>query len=588
MPWQHCSAELSDEVANCPSCGQDKQSWTVEFQVTRTFRVTRRPTVRFELVARDGAPIDGAEFRVTLPDGEVVEGRTDEFGAARVAAPQGGTCRVVFPGRRGVQLVGGGAAGPSGAQLAVGEGKRTFREGSLRIRVHGAGPEGEETQDWEEEEEPALASTAPDGERVAPGRIEGRANDPLAAAEAAAEYGRQVLGTVWEIRQDRDDTDCGPTCVAFLRYGGIRCEGPPRHLLRGWAAGRPDERDEARVRGTDVQRLASQIRAETQLVARDHNRGEVLRDHQVGLSVNEMREALREWARVFRGRIANFELDAELLNAPDQPFPEFARALERRLRARLGLNAGQQRRRGVVVHYVTVSRNGPLPSEQLERSGSIYGTYHWCVITDVRTDGAPRFGRRDGSPWDSGVVLELHNPGPGCGYETWDLHEFALMHRASPTTASSCILYETQEPLDQTWHVRAGDVVCELDAGLLTWGVTLNATAEGELLDYDGHADARAEELARAERTTVAVVERPQGVYHVVKTDCADLSDGLFEAENAQRRTTPDSYGDAVERVGFAAQAGVASVWIYARRVTDAGAEEFRWFGVDLPSSTRG
>lgn len=581
MPWEHCAAAITDETTVCPACGATKASWTVEFEATRTFRVARRPTLRFELLTRSDAAVADEPFVVTLPGGEVVEGRTDEFGFAKVVSPTEGPCRVSFPSRRGTRLS-GAPPGPDGHVTETGSAKRTFRAGGVSLRVRGAsGATGADTLDWEDAGDARAEGSAPDGERVAPGRITEGASDPTADAELAAAYGARVLEAVWDIQQDQSENDCGPTCVTFLRFGGKGCSGPPRHLLRGWVSGTPDDRAEARVAGSDVQNLAAHIRRETRFRAPAHNSGDRITDHEVGLVTDEELEALNEWARVHQGRIRRFQLDTRSMRSPDEgeTFQTFVRDLERRLRDRLGLNPGQRRRRGAVLFYWVTSHD-LLPSTQLETRGSIFGSFHWCVVTDVRTGERPRYGRNDGGVYDTGTLVELHNPGPGCGYETWDLAELALMHQASPWPDST-LLYEEQDDLGADWYVRSGDVVCELDAGASTWGVALTATADGELLDYDAHADARAEELARAEHTTVAVVERPQGVYHVVKTDCVDLSDGLFEDANEAGDTATGSFGDAVDPEGgsFAARERVASVWVFARRVTDAGAEEFRWFG---------
>ena len=45
MPWEHCENEVLDD-AECPVCGITKETWTVVFNLTREFVVTRRPVLR--------------------------------------------------------------------------------------------------------------------------------------------------------------------------------------------------------------------------------------------------------------------------------------------------------------------------------------------------------------------------------------------------------------------------------------------------------------------------------------------------------------------------------------------------------------
>ena len=49
------------------------------------------------LVTSDKHPVPNEPYRVTLPDGEVVSGRLDVRGRARIEGIPAGECRVVFP-----------------------------------------------------------------------------------------------------------------------------------------------------------------------------------------------------------------------------------------------------------------------------------------------------------------------------------------------------------------------------------------------------------------------------------------------------------------------------------------------------------
>ena len=54
--------------------------------------------VEIELVGEDGVPIEGEEYWLTLPSGNVVRGYLDDNGWARVSSiDQAGPCRLTFP-----------------------------------------------------------------------------------------------------------------------------------------------------------------------------------------------------------------------------------------------------------------------------------------------------------------------------------------------------------------------------------------------------------------------------------------------------------------------------------------------------------
>lgn len=49
------------------------------------------------LIGEDARPVPDARYRLTLPDGAVVEGRLDARGLARVEGIDPGACRLEFP-----------------------------------------------------------------------------------------------------------------------------------------------------------------------------------------------------------------------------------------------------------------------------------------------------------------------------------------------------------------------------------------------------------------------------------------------------------------------------------------------------------
>lgn len=101
MPWEHCGAEVLDD-GRCPGCGISKAQWTLEWNVTRTFTVARKGSQTFLRIvasAPGDRPLAGEPFRVEQPDGQVAEGRLDEYGTAKIPTVEGGAATLHFPSR---------------------------------------------------------------------------------------------------------------------------------------------------------------------------------------------------------------------------------------------------------------------------------------------------------------------------------------------------------------------------------------------------------------------------------------------------------------------------------------------------------
>lgn len=99
MPWTHCEIEGILDDVSCPECGLSKDQWTLEFNVTRTFAVQRRPTLRVVLLDAQEEGVAAEPYRVELPDGQVEEGQLDEEGTVRIAHGQPGDCTITFTAR---------------------------------------------------------------------------------------------------------------------------------------------------------------------------------------------------------------------------------------------------------------------------------------------------------------------------------------------------------------------------------------------------------------------------------------------------------------------------------------------------------
>jgi hypothetical protein len=207
MPWDHCEHEAILDSDPCPTCGVTKDAWTLEWNVTRTLKVSRRPVVRLALLDAADREVAGEPYRVELPDGDPIEGALDDFGQASVACPEGVTSvTVVFPARPAdaVRVDGQDA----GAPLTCAAGAR------LRARLAPLfGARWSATRARLDEHVRLLveAPGVPDGEAVTFVVLEHDADgqhDKVARLRAPAKAGRAEVG--WRVVYV-DDSDDEPT-----------------------------------------------------------------------------------------------------------------------------------------------------------------------------------------------------------------------------------------------------------------------------------------------------------------------------------------------------------------------------------------
>ena len=95
-PWTCCNdSELLPDNFTCPDCGQTKASYTLRFQKTRVFQISRKGrSLELQLVDAEGNPVGGEDYWVQFPNEKTVEGTLDKDGYAKIKVPVAGTCKV--------------------------------------------------------------------------------------------------------------------------------------------------------------------------------------------------------------------------------------------------------------------------------------------------------------------------------------------------------------------------------------------------------------------------------------------------------------------------------------------------------------
>lgn len=96
MPWPHCGAEVSDDKP-CPTCGLNKQEWTLKVEVTRVLRLGSQPVCKIELRDVAGAYLAESRYVMAMPDGKTAEGALNAAGYAKASSKIAGDALVSFP-----------------------------------------------------------------------------------------------------------------------------------------------------------------------------------------------------------------------------------------------------------------------------------------------------------------------------------------------------------------------------------------------------------------------------------------------------------------------------------------------------------
>lgn len=81
--------DLDNAVLPCPSTASPRPETAIS--------PAKKHWIAIELLDEQGKPVPGEDFRITLPDGSIVEDSLDSHGKARVNGIDPGSCGVCFP-----------------------------------------------------------------------------------------------------------------------------------------------------------------------------------------------------------------------------------------------------------------------------------------------------------------------------------------------------------------------------------------------------------------------------------------------------------------------------------------------------------
>ena len=90
---------VGDGTVACPPPGAASPVSSASQPPPTTISPDKTHWISIELVDEKGRPVKGEDYRITLPDGSVVEGMLNSRGRDRINGIDAGTCKVSFPNR---------------------------------------------------------------------------------------------------------------------------------------------------------------------------------------------------------------------------------------------------------------------------------------------------------------------------------------------------------------------------------------------------------------------------------------------------------------------------------------------------------
>jgi len=371
--------------------------------------------------------------------------------------------------------------------------------------------------------------------------------------DGSAQDVSRELENNWEIHQDKGDSDCGPSCAAFLRYGGSRSKDSPK------------EGDHPVTIDT-IQKLCGMMRRETSasLAADEHGQFTDGIDDDTKVQVHDEFAGL---AKVYVGG---------KLKPKENPRPVRHKKVYKAFKAGSSLGDGKAwipgiqiighlqdladhdaRRGGIGVGIVASTGYTEWPKKGEPEMKWNYATYHAVVFMDCghfqensgkETFTPLVFTKDDEGTYDTDQAafdsawVRYFNPGyssdstPKAGPDRMQASLFAFLHACryqegflyedplffqdekDKKYANSGAVYALAAP--DEWYIKKGDVLGELYLTAEPFKrVPIVATSDAEYYDNATQADAAANNC----ETGALVVESPPGTFSFVSIKDADV-----------------------------------------------------------------
>lgn len=64
---------------------------------TKEDAAKKKSWIEVEILREDDSPVTGEQYKITLPDGTIADGTTDDKGLVRVSGIDPGQCKIQFP-----------------------------------------------------------------------------------------------------------------------------------------------------------------------------------------------------------------------------------------------------------------------------------------------------------------------------------------------------------------------------------------------------------------------------------------------------------------------------------------------------------
>jgi|GEM_PF-1095211 hypothetical protein len=344
------------------------------------------------------------------------------------------------------------------------------------------------------------------------------------------------LGKNTDIQQDAGDGDCGPTCAAFLRYGGLKSKVPPEE------AGLP-------VTTKTIQDLCKKMRKET----------DACKSEKLGLYAEDMIDVLNEFAgvrwdydtagkRIGDGRLVRHDKDRiKVLSLANKPSSEREWVPYQKIIGKFEETASDREKwdqcgTGILVGIMSIKDVvWPEYMPNASRHWVIYCGLARRLASDKTYENFEHFepGKYDGAVNEE-TYVRYYCPGHGSkrDFQYMQASLFAFVHTwletSQPKAPEFCggstvpIKFQWSEcktpwtmafyarDAPEAWTVKAGQPLGELYVTTSKNECSM-ITAKTDAKYYDSAREADA--AAHACKTAAVVVESPAGIFAMVEVN---------------------------------------------------------------------
>jgi hypothetical protein len=385
-----------------------------------------------------------------------------------------------------------------------------------------------------------------------------RLYDECSMANEDTEEQAPELESVYAIAQEKQDSDCGPTCVTFIRYGGGLADGQGPPMEGGEIVTRDGVNDMADMMREQVKRSSAESDASHQYA---------------GFMVDKVARAISEFAPVQDGHIYQGKFSKDWIPTEDRDLFDITVDIIRKFNEYLAFDP-----RGVIVPMYSTIRP-PIEAYQDPESRAS-ASAHWVTYLGWENNDARIYDPGDREIVDTYRTMTLTQLAFSHYWYCSNLQQNAVRQdfMADPQGDldqgfTSYVIYGTKRPgspnetpksrTTESPYILLGDNLGEIDMKSATaWPNAQDLVAQENATYYYSYKTADKAAEALSEATSVVVIECPEGLFATVPVN--DLGTTLVTGDSAVDLSSSGSSEDSYfKRKWSDGDDGMASLRLY-------------------------